>query len=439
MKVNVVHEGETYVLQCGTGMQRVAWVARVAAQRLGSEGVWCPSDGEVGKPKEFIPGRVFYPDGDEMDTEATIASLVDAAGNKDDADLTLVVELREKPSHGLPSLAARGSEDSVVPPKNSKAAASYHVSRGVRGSVVKRTPAPMPPDHEGHNFDEVYDQIDISDLSKGSDGMILAAVRNVLMNNFASLVDIFVHYARPRQSQGLESEGSELAVNMKQLATFVRTCRLSNENCSFFEIQRACVRPGLLLPQQEEEWSLGIYDADFRLFEFFEALIRIANLKNFGLSATCDQFNKLVHTQILPYATGDDEDRIREMTQEVKVQAVFFHQRNGLKKFFSRRMKLEKPSGARSISLKEFIECLKASEQADDELTPAAVKEIWLATLSFDVRPDLIGEDDTTLEVSLSEFEEVITRCVLQKSKVAEENLSNQTDLFIKRFLRSNP
>ena len=42
-------------------------------------------------------------------------------------------------------------------------------------------------------------------------------------------------------------------------------------------------------------------------------------------------------------------------------------------------------------------------------------------------------------QISLSEFEEVITRCVLQKSKVAEENLSNQTDLFIKRFLRSNP
>lgn len=47
---------------------QVAWVARVAAQRLGSGGCWCPIDGEVGKPREYIPGRVFYPDGDEMDT-----------------------------------------------------------------------------------------------------------------------------------------------------------------------------------------------------------------------------------------------------------------------------------------------------------------------------------------------------------------------------------
>jgi hypothetical protein len=56
------------------------------------------------------------------------------------------------------------------------------------------------------------------------------------------------------------------------------------------------------------------------------------------------------------------------------------------------RMKLDKPSGARSISLAEFIAGLKLSEQLDDELTPISVKEIWLATLSFDVRPDLVSE-----------------------------------------------
>lgn len=97
--------------------------------------------------------------------EATIASLVDATAggnNKDEADLTLIVELREKPAEGLPPLAARGSEDSVVPPKNSKAAASYHVTKGPRGNIVKRTPAPIPEDHEGFNFGEVYSQIDFS-------------------------------------------------------------------------------------------------------------------------------------------------------------------------------------------------------------------------------------------------------------------------------------
>lgn len=352
--------------------------------------------------------------------------------------MTLIVELRDKPWHGLPSLAARGSEDSVVPPKNSKSAVSYHVSRGPRGNVLKKTPAPLPDDHEGYSFDEVFSKIDYSDIAKNMDGMVIDAVRNVIMNNFSSLVDIFLHYARPRQAQGMEAEGTELAISMKQTSTFVRTCRLSSESCSFFEIQRAMVKPGLLLPQQEEEWSLGLYDADFRLWEFLEALIRIADLKNFGLSATCDQINKLIHTQILPYATGDDEDRIREMTQDAKVQAVFFHQRNGLRKFFSKKMRLEKTTGARSISMAEFVQTLKASEQIDEELTPAAVKEIWLATISFDARPDLISENDTTLEVALSEFEEIITRCVLQKSKVAEENLSNQTDLFIKRFLRVN-
>lgn len=132
-------------------------------------------------------------------------------------------------------------------------------------------------------------QIDISDIAGNADKMILHAVKNVLMNNFSSLVDIFLHYARPRQVQGMEAEGAELAVSMKSMATFVRTCRLSSEDCSFFEIQRACVRPFLLLPTSEEEWSLGLYEADFRMHEFLEALIRIASLKNFGLSAACDQ------------------------------------------------------------------------------------------------------------------------------------------------------
>lgn len=90
--LQVVHEGDTYTLQCGNGMQRVAWVARIAAQRLGLGGIWCTADKEVGRPKEYVPGRVFYPDGDEIDAEATLASLVEAMPNGDDTDLTLVRE-----------------------------------------------------------------------------------------------------------------------------------------------------------------------------------------------------------------------------------------------------------------------------------------------------------------------------------------------------------
>jgi hypothetical protein len=63
-----------------------------------------------------------------------------------------------------------------------------------------------------------------------------------------------------------------------------------------------------------------------------------------GIAARADQspcagvqLNKLINHQVLPYATGDEEDRIRELTQDTKVQAVFFHQRQGLKKFFTKR------------------------------------------------------------------------------------------------------
>jgi hypothetical protein len=132
--------------------------------------------------------------------------------------------------------------------------------------------------------------LQVDDISKDSDSMVIAAVRNILSNSFAQLVDIFLHYASPKQEGGVESpEANELAINMKAFAKFVRTCRLSSESCSFFEIQRASVRPNLLAPVGDEDWSLGIYDADFGLYEFFEALVRIAHIKNYCLSALCDQ------------------------------------------------------------------------------------------------------------------------------------------------------
>jgi hypothetical protein len=77
-RVHVIHDGDTFPLQCGSGLQRVSWIGRVAAQRLGSGGIWCPPEKEIGRPKEFIPGRIYvYPGDDELDTEATIASLVE--------------------------------------------------------------------------------------------------------------------------------------------------------------------------------------------------------------------------------------------------------------------------------------------------------------------------------------------------------------------------
>ncbi len=49
------------------------------------------------------------------------------------------------------------------------------------------------------------------------------------------------------------------------------------------------------------------------------------------------QLNKLISTQILPYATGDDEDKIRDLTQRSSIQMIFFHQRNALRKFYTKR------------------------------------------------------------------------------------------------------
>lgn len=291
MRVQVYYAGESFLLQCGPGMQRVAWIARVAAQRLGSGGVWCAPEHKVGRPLEFIPGKVFsHPNDEELDQEATIVSLLEAENNDAEEELSFRVELLDTPAHGLPSLAAKGSEDAVVPPKNAKAAVSYQVTRAETGRIVTRTPAPLPEPHQGYDLESLMENLQMEDITKNCDSMVVAGVRNVISNSFKELVDIFLHYATPRQEGGVEApDKSELAINMKSFAKFVRTCRLSSETCSFFEIQRASVRPQLLLPATEEEWNLGIYEADYGLFEFFEALVRIAHIKDYGLSALCDQ------------------------------------------------------------------------------------------------------------------------------------------------------
>ena len=133
-----------------------------------------------------------------MDPEATLQSLVETSGTPDQ-ELAFVVELRDKPAPGMPSLAAIGSEDSVIPPKNAKAAVSYQVSRGPNGRIVRRTPAPTPPPQGGYDFNELHAGIDVSDLTAHSDFMQVTALRNVLSNNFSALISIFLHYAQPRQ------------------------------------------------------------------------------------------------------------------------------------------------------------------------------------------------------------------------------------------------
>ena len=137
---------------------------------------------------------------------------------------------------------------------------------------------------------QVLAEMDISDLCRGLDKMIAAAVTNVLSNSFAALVDIFLHYASPCKVAGVDDpEEVTLAISMKSMATIVRTCRLCSETCSFFEIQRASVRPALLLPAGDEDFSLGVYDADYGLPQFFEALVRNAAVTKYWLVALCDQ------------------------------------------------------------------------------------------------------------------------------------------------------
>ena len=57
------------------------------------------------------------------------------------------------------------------------------------------------------------------------------------------------------------------------------------------------------------------------------------------IQADCQgQLNKLLHTQILPYATGDDVDSTRELLQRPGVKNILFNQRSGIRKFYHKRL-----------------------------------------------------------------------------------------------------
>ena len=125
--MQVFHDGDTFPLQCGSGMQRVSWIGRVAAQRLGSGGAWCPPDKEVGRPKEFIPGRIFaHPSNEELDSEATIASLLEGEDGERPQVLQLPpLRIAAAHSQSHPCLTANIQERSTPNPRAQTPATAY--------------------------------------------------------------------------------------------------------------------------------------------------------------------------------------------------------------------------------------------------------------------------------------------------------------------------
>ena len=314
----------------------------MAAQRFGAGGAWC-ADGEskVGRPKEFIPGRIFLHDsGQEIDPDSVLVSVAGSEGvdttryerEEETADsfvdLRLRIQLLCTPSTGLPSLAAAGSQDAVVGPKHCDLAVKYKLlppaEDGGLGLTAVMTPAPSLPTCHGYNWEEVRREIDFSDLPHGGDDLIVSATYNVLYNAFATLVDVFLFYAHEHQQvldlsaqqrvrkkvveEELEVAHKEKIITHLGFAKFARACGLTGPGCSLFEVQRVSVNPEQMLPEKPPEgqlegipvdkFALRLFSFEYRLCAFLEALVRIAYFKHFSLGALCDRLNRLVHTQI---------------------------------------------------------------------------------------------------------------------------------------------
>ena len=457
------------ILECGPGTQRLAWVARVAAQRFGAGGAWC-ADGEskVGRPKEFIPGRIFLHDsGQEIDPDSVLVSVAGSEGvdttryerEEETADsfvdLRLRIQLLCSPSTGLPSLAAAGSQDAVVGPKHCDLAVKYKLlppaEDGGVGLTAVMTPAPSLPTCHGYNWEEVRREIDFSDLPHGGDDLIVAATYNVLYNAFATLVDVFLFYAHEHQQvldlsaqqrvrkkvveEELEVAHKEKIITHLGFAKFARACGLTGPGCSLFEVQRVSVNPEQMLPEKPPEgqlegipvdkFALRLFSFEYRLCAFLEALVRIAYFKHFSLGALCDRLNRLVHTQILCRAGGEDE-RGKDLMYGVleKPYPCLAKYKPQLQKWYFKFLDPEKPAGARSVNLSEFVKALKQSDQLGATLTPAAVAEAWMRALSFDVALSDVDETDTELEVTLTELQQVFMRCALVHKEVRLHELT---------------
>jgi hypothetical protein len=364
----------------------------------------------VGRPAEYIPGRIFVQDsGQEIDPDTTIAAVLESLGGDghmrdmiNGATLFLRIQLWASPAKGIPTLSAQGSEDAIVAPKNIKQAKIYTVllkEADDYGSalVCIRTPAPSPPDYKGYAWDEVKKGIDFSDLSQDLDKMIVDATLSVLSNNFAALVDIFLHYAHEHK-EILELSGQTRVAKKKAdakapveeapkpqvqvmthvgMAKMAQVCGLSSAQCSMLDLQRASLRPKLFVPEDHARpHALAYFNFEYQFPDFLEALVRIADLKNYALMAVCDRVNRLLHTQILPLGGAPVTTDFLSTVLE-KPYPCFEKHKDALQKWYLRTSKFEKTCGARSVSLSKFIKMLDLSEQLTSDLNPAAVCNAW--------------------------------------------------------------
>jgi len=310
---------------------------------------------------------------------------------------------------------------------------------------VKMTGLPDPLPHQGYAYTTMWREMKLGDVFEKRDGLQVRTLDTLLKKHFGTLVDIFMHYVT--KGDKTQVQGGEIrhkGLPMRKMMLFVRTCRISEKDLSFYQIMHQVLkgvpsetsrdeRPGARATATKDEGEADPSDSEFSLAQFVEAVCRLARAKFSNLYALCDQVNRLLHTHVLPYAmAGQDEDpnKIRENLHQPNTWSNVRAHRTSLWRWYRKSI-----ATGTVLTIGQMIDALKKTEQIDADLSEEHAREALVSSLTWEVKPSQEVEDDNVL--SIMELLEAFTRLAYMRFQNPEERLENKLELLTKRFLRA--
>lgn len=350
MIVNILHQEQQYVLSCGTGQQKIRWLARVVAQRFSTDGIWCAPK-EAAIPTVFAPGQVTSPADDdpgrweELDYDAVIdAVLNDGSIVKVDLLLTSAPPLKQENLDD-------GLESKIVKPQDFAKVGLVSVVRTATGVSVMRSEVDDPPSYEDFldpdgrliaspnarfNFRTEFESMKLGSLLEQCDTFMLRDIKHLMRRLWKDITEIYIHYsevpfteasyerAKRQGKAGVKKKGDEKeeevpeeppVMTLRNFATFCRTCRLTSTSFTFHTLLQACF-PSTITCSPDESDELH-WNINMSLGNFMEALVRIAAVKYSGLHGIAERVNTLIHANVFPFATADDRDSDDARTRQL--------------------------------------------------------------------------------------------------------------------------
>jgi hypothetical protein len=433
---------------------------------------------------------VFAPSDDdperweELDYEAVIDAVLNDGG-------TVKVDLLLTPAPPLKKENLDdGLESKIVKPQDFAKTGLVSVSSTPAGVSVARSDVGDPPSYEDHfdpdgrliatplgrfQFRQEFESMNLGSLMEQADTFMRRDLKHLMRRLWKDLIEIYIHYSevpfdeaayeKAKKHKGItKKKGDEKeeelpeeppVMTLRLFAMFCRTCRLTSTTFSFHR---------LLLTSFPDLMSLSQEDSDDRHWnmllspgKFMEALVRIAAFKCAGLYGIAERVNTLIHSNVFPFATGDDMDsddvRTRQLLGTPAVLCAFTTGNIGTgntktphcKTFWKLYKQFFKPNGPPNqpcaLTIRRVYLLMKQYGFFDENLTtnqflPADLLRCFTsAILCSSSSSQAIGLDEDTIELSFFEFVEVEIRSRLFSEMMCSFSLSHWFIRLRKRFL----